>query len=187
MNEELKLVFDELKESCDRAIDHANIALGKLRAGKAMPSMLDAIHVEYYGSMVPLSQVANINTPDARTLVVQPWEKTLVNDIERAIINGNLGLNPMNDGDVVIISIPQLTEERRAQLVKQVKHETEQAKIGLRGARKDANDNIKKMQKDGLSEDLAKDAEGDVQKTIDQYSDKLDKMAEAKEKEIMTI
>lgn len=187
MDEELKMVFDELNEACNRAIDHAKVALGKLRAGKAMPGMLESVYVDYYGSSVPLNQVSNINTPDARTLVVQPWEKTLVPDIERAIINANLGLNPQNDGEVVIINIPTLTEERRTQLVKQVRHETEQAKIGLRSARRDANDYIKRLQKDGLSEDMAKTGEADVQKVIDQFTVTLDQLADTKEKEIMTI
>ncbi len=187
MNEELKMVFDELDESCNKALGHAKTEIAKLRAGKAMPSMLDSVHVEYYGSVVPLNQVSNINTPDARTLVVQPWEKSLVPDIERAIINANLGLNPQNDGEIVIINIPALTEERRTKLVKQVRHEVEQAKIGLRGARKDANDNIKSMQKDGLSEDMAKTGESDVQKVIDGFTARLDKLGDEKEKEIMTI
>lgn len=187
MDESLKPIFDNLKLGMDMAIDHLNKELHRLRAGKASPSMLDTVMVEYYGSRVPLNQVANINTPDARTLVVQPWEKTLVPDIERSIINSNLGYNPQNDGEIIIINIPPLTEERRKDLVKAAKREAENAKVSIRNIRKEANDEIKKLQKDGMSEDLAKNAEGDVQKSTDDYSGKVDQIFETKEKEIMTV
>lgn len=187
MDESLKPIFSKLNEGLDKAIEHLHKELGKLRAGKATPSMLESVMVEYYGSPTPLNQVANINTPDARTLVIQPWEKSIVQDIERAIINSNLGYNPQNDGEVIIINIPPLTEERRRDLVKNAKREAENAKISLRNERKDALDRVKQLQKDGLSEDMAKDAEADVQKQIDSYSSKIDKIFEEKEGEIMTV
>ena len=187
MSEALTPIFDELDDKMKDAISHLKNELGKLRAGRATPSMLDSVQVEYYGSMVPLNQVANVNTPDARTLVIQPWEKSILQDIERAIINANLGYNPQNDGDIIIMNIPQLTEERRGLLVKNVKAEAEHAKVSIRNARRDANDAIKKEQKNGLSEDLAKSAEDDVQKVIDETSKSIDTIAEAKEKEMMTV
>ena len=187
MTEELNPVFETLQEGMDRAITHAKQEFNKVRAGKAMPNMLDSVSVEYYGSNVPLSQVANISTPDARTIMVQPWEKSILPDIEKAIIVANLGFNPQNDGEQVIISVPVLTEERRMQLVKQVKSEAEQAKIGLRSARKDANESIKKMKNDGMSEDMAKTAEDEVQKRIDSHSAKIDAMVAEKEQEIMKV
>ncbi|MEY2924068.1 MAG: hypothetical protein RLZZ337_616 [Bacteroidota bacterium] len=187
MNEDVKLVLDELKEGSEKSLHHVVTEVSKLRAGKAMPAMLDGVTLEYYGSKVPLSQVANINTPDAKTLMVKPWEKNMIQEIEKAIMYANLGLNPQNDGEQVIINVPPLTEERRLQLVKQAKAEAEHGKIGLRSARKDALDMIKSLQKDGLSEDLAKDAEVDVQKVIDDYSKRIDDAIVQKEKEIMTI
>lgn len=187
MNEEVKLVLDMLKTDSTKSLDHVKAAIGKLRAGKAMPAMLDSVQVEYYGSKVPLSQVANVNTPDAKTLMVKPWEKGMLEEIEKAIMYANLGLNPQNDGEQVIINVPPLTEERRKQLVKQVKGESEHGKIGLRSARKEAIDEIKKLQKDGLSEDLAHDAEEDIQSIINDFSKRIDDSIAAKEKEIMTI
>ena len=187
MNEELELVMNELKEQLQKGYDHVVAELRKLRAGKAMPSMLDSVQVEYYGSKVPLSQVANVNTPDARTLMVKPWEKSLLEEIERGIAYANLGLNPSNDGEQVIINIPVLTEERRLQLVKQAKAEGEHGKISLRNARKDAMDMLKDLQKDGLSEDMTKTYEAEVQKMVDGYSDKIDNLITTKEKEISTI
>jgi ribosome recycling factor len=187
MNEDIKLVLEELKVHLEKSLHHVVSEIGKLRAGKAMPAMLDSVQVEYYGSKVPLSQVANVNTPDAKTLMVKPWEKSLLEEIERGIMYANLGLNPQNDGEQVIINVPPLTEERRMQLVKQAKGESEHGKIGLRSARKEAIDMIKMLQKDGLSEDLAKDAEGDVQKLVDEYNKKIDEAIAQKEQEIMTI
>jgi len=187
MDESLKPIFDELQDGMENAIEHLKVELGKIRAGKAHPSMLDSISVEYYGSNVPLNQVGSVNTPDARTLVIQPWEKTILKDIERAIINGNLGFNPQSDGEVIIINIPALTEERRLSLVKGVKAEAENAKIGIRNIRRDSNTEIKKLQKDGLSEDMAKDAEADVQKRTDEYSTRVDNIVIIKEQEIMTV
>jgi len=187
MDDSVKPIFDSVKEGMSKAIDHLNKELLKLRAGKATPSMLSSVMVEYYGSPTPLNQVANVNTPDARTLVIQAWEKAIVPDIERAIINSNLGYNPQNDGEVIIINIPPLTEERRRDLVKNAKKEAEYGKVSLRNIRRDANEAIKKLQKDGLSEDMSKDAEAEVQKLTDTYSDKIDAILVDKEKEIMTV
>ena len=185
--EEVKIVMQELKEHCEKALHHVNHEISKLRVGKAMPNMLDSVQVEYYGSKVPLNQVANVNTPDAKTLMVKPWEKGMLEEIERGIMYANLGLNPQNDGEQVIINVPPLTEERRHQLVKQAKVEGENGKIGLRSARKDAMDMIKSLQKDGLSEDLAHDAEVDVQDLINDFTKRIDDAIERKEKEITTI
>ena len=181
------MVMDELRESAESSLQHVAGAVGKLRAGKAAPSMLDSVMVEYYGSKVPLSQVANVNTPDPKTLMVKPWEKGLLDEISKGVMQANLGLNPQNDGEQVIINVPPLTEERRMQLVKQAKGESEHGKIGLRSARKDAIDMIKSLQKDGLSEDMAKDAEADVQKVINDFTQRIEDTISAKEKEIMTI
>ena len=181
------MVLDELRENAEKSVQHVATGVGRLRAGKATPSMLDSVMVEYYGSKVPLSQVANVNTPDARTLMVKPWEKGMIDEISKGVMYANLGLNPQNDGEQVIINVPPLTEERRMQLVKQAKGESEHGKIGLRSARKDAIDMIKSLEKDGLSEDMAKDAEADVQKIIADYSKRIDDTIDAKEKEIMTI
>lgn len=187
MNEDVKLVMDELIAQCKKSLDHVIAAVRKLRAGKAMPGMLESVQVEYYGSKVPLSQVANVTTPDAKTLMVKPWEKSMIEEIEKGIHYANIGLNPQNDGEQVIINIPPLTEERRKQLVKQAKSEGEDGKIGLRSARKDALDTVKMLKTDGLSEDMAKDAENEVQEVINNYTKKIDDVISAKEEEIMTI
>jgi len=184
---DIKSIIDYTKEHMDKSIDHTRVEFSRLRAGKAMPSVLDGVMVDYYGSNVPLNQIANVSTPDARTLVVQPWEKTMIPVIEKAIMQANLGLNPQNDGVIIMIAVPPLTEERRAGLVKQVKAEAEQSKIAIRNLRKDANEKIKKLQKDGMSEDLAKDAEVDVQKLVDIYIKKVDDLIAEKEKDIMTV
>ncbi|MCB9252380.1 MAG: ribosome recycling factor [Flavobacteriales bacterium] len=184
---DIKFILDHTRELMEKAIEHTRVEFSRLRAGKAMPSLLDGVMVEYYGSTVPLNQVANVNTPDARTLSVQPWEKTLIPDIERAILQANLGLNPQNDGTVIMIAIPILTEERRAGLVKQVKTEAEKSKISIRNIRKDAIEDIKKLQKDGLSEDLARDGEEEVQKIVNLYTKKIDDLIVEKEKDIMTV
>ena len=181
------MIMDELREGAQKSLQHVEAEVGKLRAGKATPSMLDSVMVEYYGSKVPLSQVANVNTPDAKTLMVKPWEKGMLDEISKGIMLANLGLNPQNDGEQVIINVPALTEERRLKIVKMAKSESEHGKIGLRSARKDAIDMIKALQKDGLGEDMAKDTEGEVQKVIDAYSKKIDETIAAKEKELMTI
>ncbi len=187
MQEEIELVLEDAKDKMNKALEHLDNELGKIRAGKASPKMLDGVLVEYYGSMSPLSQVANVSTPDPRTIAIQPWEKGLIGAIEKAILVANLGLNPDNNGEIVRINIPPLTEERRRDLVKQSKKECEDAKVSIRNARRDANDEFKRMKKDGLSEDLEKDAEADVQKVTDDFIKKIDVMFEVKEKDILTV
>lgn len=182
-----KQILDIAKSAMDKAIQHLESDLTKIRAGKANPAILENVMVDYYGSKVPISQTASVNTLDARTLVIQPWEKNMLAPIEKAIQVANLGLNPQNDGSIVRISIPPLTEERRKELVKMSKHMSEEAKIGIRNARKDAMENIKKLQKDGYPEDSAKNLEQKVQTTTDQYIEKCDKHLASKEKEIMTV
>ena len=187
MNEELDFIFDATKEAMENALTHLDGELQKIRAGKATPMMLNKVVVEYYGSLTPLNQVANVNAIDGRTLSVQPFEKSLLEEIEKGIAHANLGLNPQNNGESILINIPALTEERRVELSKQAKAEGEHAKVGVRNARKDANDEIKKLKNDGLSEDQAKDAENEVQKITDGYSVKIDALIDAKEKDIMTV
>lgn len=187
MNELIKKQLNDAKISMEKAVDFCDSELTKVRAGKAMPSMLDGVMVEYYGNPTPLSQVGNINTPDARTLVVQPWEKSLLGPIEKAIINSNLGLNPQNDGVVIRLNVPPLTEERRRDLVKKSKEEAEKGRIAIRNIRKDANEKIKRLKAEGVSEDEMKAGEAEVQKLTDAYIIKVDKLAEAKEKDIMTV
>ena len=185
--EEIELFLEEAKELMEKAIQHVGQELSKIRAGKAMPNMLDSISVEYYGNMTPISQVASINTPDARSLLIKPWEKAVLAEIERAIINSDLGLNPQNDGETIRILIPPLTEERRIQLVKQVKSEAEHGKVSIRNIRKEINDSLKTLQKEGASEDLVRDAEADIQNLTNAYTTKIDKLVEVKEVDIMTI
>lgn len=187
MEEELNMLFSITEDSMKESVQHLEKELLKIRAGKANPAMLEGINVEYYGTMTPLNQVSNVNTPDGRTLSIQPWEKQLLEEIERAIINSNLGLNPQNNGELIMINLPPLTEERRAQLVKLARSEGETAKVSIRNARKDANDSLKKLQKDGLSEDRAKDSEDEVQKLTDRYSKKVDELIDHKENDIMTV
>lgn len=187
MNEEVQMGLDEAKDAMKQALEHLKGELLKVRAGKASPAMLDSVMIEYYGSMTPISQVANVNTPDARTITVQPWEKAMLDEIAKGIINSNTGLNPQNNGDVIIINVPALTEERRKDLVKTAKAEGEKAKVSIRNQRKDAMDYIKGLKNDGLSEDLAKDAENEVQKIVDAYTKRVDELIENKEKDIMTV
>lgn len=187
MEEELQFIQETAEEGMKNALTHFNESLVKIRAGKASPSMLNSVKVDYYGTLTPLSQVANVNTPDAKTIKVQPWEKAMMEPIETAITYANLGLNPQNNGEVIIISVPPLTEERRRDLVKSARAESEHAKVSFRNVRKEANDSIKKLQKDGLSEDLAKDGEGEIQKLIDAYNAKAESEMDQKEKDIMTI
>lgn len=184
---EVKAIIDQMQDHMQKAIHHLEAELVKIRAGKASPSMLDGVLVDYYGSMTPLQQVANVNTPEARTIVIQPWEKAMIKPIEKAIIDSNLGLNPQNDGQLIRITVPPLSEERRKDLVKRAKAEGEHAKVGIRNLRRDANENIKKAQKAGLPEDAAKDAETKTQKITDDFIARVDKHLEAKEKEIMTV
>lgn len=187
MSELVKKQLEDAKESMNKAVDHVENELTKIRAGKASPQMLDGINVDYYGSPTPLSQVANVNTPDARTIVIQPWEKNLISAIEKAITDANLGVNPQNDGVVIRLSIPPLTEERRKDLVKKVKAEGEAGKVAIRNIRKDINEKIKKLQKEGVSEDDVKTGEAEVQKLTDTFIAKVDKHIEVKEKDIMTV
>jgi ribosome recycling factor len=184
---DVKLIIDETKLLMEKAINHLEAELLKIRAGKANPQMLDGLTVDYYGASTPLSQVANITTPDARTIAVQPWEKSMLAPIEKAIIASNLGFNPQNDGSVVRITIPPLTEERRKDLVKKAKNEAETAKVSVRNLRRDANEMIKKATREGLPEDIAKETETKVQNLTDIYVTKIDKHLESKEKEIMTV
>jgi len=187
MNELIGLQLEEATELMRKAISRTEAELTKIRAGKAMPSMLDGIFVDYYGSPTPLAQVANINTPDARTIVVQPWEKNILSTIEKAIIDSNIGLNPQNDGSVIRLNIPVLTEERRRDLVKKAREEAETGRIAVRNIRKDANESIKKFKNDGLSEDELKVGEGEVQKLTDKFIAKIDQLIAAKEDDIMTL
>lgn len=183
----LKQVLDQVKTNMEKAIDHAANEFSKIRAGKAHPSMLDAVKVEYYGELVPLSQVANVNTPDAKTIAIQPWEKNTLQAIEKGIIISNLGFNPSNDGSMIRVMLPPLTEERRKDIVKKVKAEAENAKVTIRTLRKDANEAIKKLQKEGLPEDEAKGGETTVQKTTDGFIKKIDELTSAKEAEVMHV
>ncbi len=185
--EEIDLILDETKSLMDKSVKHFASELSRIRAGKAMPNMLDSLQVEYYGNMTPINQVASINTPDARTLVVKPWEKSVIPEIEKAIINSDLGLNPQNDGELVRINIPPLTEERRQNIVKQVKAEAENARVSVRNVRKEMNDALKKLLKEGIAEDAVKGGEDQVQKITDSHISKIESMAADKEKEIMTV
>jgi ribosome recycling factor len=184
MNEEIEFIIDATKEQMQNAIDHLVKELRSIRAGKATPSMLANIMVDYYGSATPLNQVANVNTPDARTISIQPWEKSMLQEIERAIMIANIGFNPMNNGESIIINVPALTEERRRDLAKQAKAEAEHAKVGVRNARKDANNDLKKLD---ISEDLKKNTETDIQELTDAYVKEVDEKYTVKEKEIMTV
>jgi ribosome recycling factor len=185
MNEEITFILDSTKENMDGSIDHLIKAFAKIRAGKASPIMLSSVMVDYYGSSTPLAQVANVSTPDARTLTVQPWEKKMLQEIEKAIQAANLGFNPMNNGDLIIIAVPPLTEERRRELAKQAKAESEDAKIGIRTARQEANKEIRNL--DDASEDVKKNAEADVQELTNKYSKKIEDVLVLKEAEIMKV
>ena len=187
MSELIKKQVTETKALMDKAIDHCENELQKIRAGKANPSMLDDVYVDYYGTSTPLSQIGNVNTPDARTIVVQPWEKNMLGPIEKAIMEANLGLNPQNDGVIIRLNVPPLTEERRRDLVKKAKAEAETGKIAIRNLRKDANEKIRKLKTEGVSEDEMKVGEAEVQKLTDSYIAKVDLLSEAKEKDIMTV
>jgi ribosome recycling factor len=185
--EEIEFILDSTKESMNGSIAHLEKEFLNIRAGKATPQMLGSVFVDYYGSQTPLSQVANVSVPDARTITIQPYEKSMLQTIEKAIMVANLGFNPMNNGDNIIISVPPLTEERRRDLVKQAKTEAEDAKISIRNARKDANTEIKKLEKEGTSEDICKSAEDDIQKLTDGFIRKVDEHLAVKEAEIMKV
>ncbi|MBY0476484.1 MAG: ribosome recycling factor [Chitinophagaceae bacterium] len=187
MQEELTMILDDAEDHMKKAIQHLEVELVKIRAGRANPNMLDGIVVDYYGSPTPIGQVGNISVVDARTITIQPWEKNMLQPIERSIINSNIGLTPQNDGNIIRLFLPPLTEERRKELVKRVNAEGEHTKVAVRNIRRDAIEHIKKLQKDGLSEDAAKDAEKDVQALTDRYTIQIDKHLEAKDKEIMAV
>lgn len=187
MEEEIDFILDSTKESMEGSISHLEKEFLNIRAGKASPAMLGGVFVDYYGAATPLSQVSNINVPDARTITIQPYEKSMLQPIEKAIMVANIGFNPMNNGDNIIISVPPLTEERRRDLVKQAKGEAEDAKIGIRNSRKDANTEIKKLEKSGLSEDVGKGAEEEVQNLTNSYIRKIDELLSVKEAEIMKV
>lgn len=187
MEEEVQLVLDATNESMNTAVERLANELSKIRAGKASPAMLESVAVDYYGTMTPLSQVANMSAPDGRTIVVQPWEKGMLGPIEKAIMTANIGFNPMNDGTIIRISVPPLTEERRKELVKMVRTEGENSKVSIRNARRDANEELKKMKKDGLAEDACKDAEDNVQKVTDSFVKQVDDLLLKKEDDIMKV
>jgi ribosome recycling factor len=187
MEEEVMMQLEITRESMKGAISHLTAEQIKIRAGKANVHILDGITIDYYGAMSPLSQVASINTPDPKMIVIQPWEKNMIDPIEKAIMKANVGITPMNDGEMIRLVFPPLTEERRRDLVKQVKNQGETAKVSIRNARRDANEEFKKMKKEGLAEDLEKKAEAEVQKLTDDFIRKIDELVSQKEKEIMTI
>lgn len=185
--EEIQLILDDTRERMDKSVQFLIAELKKIRAGKASPSMLDGILVEYYGTPTPLVQVASITSPDSRTLFIKPWEKTIIPDIEKAIMNSQLGLSPQNEGENIIINIPALTEERRMILAKQIKSEGEKGKISIRSVRKESNEYIKKLSNEGVSEDSIKEGENEVQKITDQKINRIDEIVKNKEEEIKTI
>ncbi len=185
--EEIEFYIAHALESMEKSLIHTHAMMAKIRAGKAMPNMLDGLMVEYYGNQTPINQVANINSQDARTLVIKPWEKGIITDIERAIINSDLGLNPQNDGELIRINIPALTEERRVELVKMARNEAEHGRVSIRNIRKEANDNLKKLLKEHVSEDAVKQAEDEVQKLTDQHILKIEEIFKLKETDIMTV
>lgn len=187
MSEVIDMIIDEAAQSMKKAISHLETELSRIRAGKANPQILDGVFVDYYGASTQLAQVANITTPDARTISIQPWEKNMLGPIEKAIIASNIGLNPQSDGNIIRLFLPPLTEERRKELVKKVNGEGEQAKVSVRSIRRDSIEEIKKEQKNGLSEDAAKDAEGRIQGITDKYIALVDQHCKDKDKEIMTI
>lgn len=185
--EDSAFYIEHAQEQMERSLQHTNAAMAKIRAGKAMPSMLDGIMVEYYGNPTPINQVASINSQDARTLLIKPWEKSIVSEVERSIINSDLGLNPQSDGELIRINIPVLTEERRLELVKQARHEAEHGRVSIRNIRKDANDHLRKLVKEHVSEDEVRHAEDQVQKLTDDFISKIDNLLKKKETDIMTV
>lgn len=187
MSDEIAFILEDTQSTMQKGIGHLEAELTRIRAGKANPQMLEGINVEYYGSPTPIGQVANVTVLDARTIGVQPWERNMLQPIERAIIAANIGINPQNDGVLIRLFLPPLTEERRRELVKRVNVEGEQSKVAIRNIRRDAIEQIKKLQKDGLSEDVAKDAEKNIQDLTDRHITLIDKHLAAKEKEIMTV
>ena len=184
---DVKNLLNETRALMQKGLEHFEFELSKIRAGRASSGMLDGIEVDAYGARTPLFQVGNISTPDARTLSIQPWDATLVPAIEKAILQANIGITPQNDGKIIRLNIPALTEERRKDLVKQAKHQAEACRIAIRTVRKDANEKVKKLQKDGLPEDSVKQCETDIQNITNDFSAKIEKHLEVKEKEIMTV
>lgn len=187
MNENTRKLVSLTREKMEKALLHLETELSRIRAGKANPHILDGIHVDYYGTPAPLNQISNIGTPDPKTITIQPWDKNMIGPIEKAILASNLGITPLNNGEIIRINIPALTEERRKELVKQVKQEGEIAKVSIRNARREGNEELKRMQKEGLPEDEAKVGEIEIQKITDDLSNKIDKVIEGKDKEIMTV
>jgi ribosome recycling factor len=187
MEEEARFCIDMAQEKMDKAIGHLEDELTHLRAGKATPAILDGITIDYYGAITPLSQVSNIGTPDAKTIVIQPWDKSMLATIEKAILYANIGITPMNNGELIRLNFPPLTEERRREIVKQVKVFGENTKVSIRNARRDANEELKKLQKNGLPEDLEKESQDRVQHLTDEYIRKTDIIVTGKEKDIMTV
>jgi len=187
MSDDVTLILEDAQDSMQKALNHLETELIKIRAGKANPQMLDGLTVDYYGSPTPLNQVGNVSVMDARTLTIQPWEKNMLQPIERAIIAANLGVTPQNDGNIIRLFMPPLTEERRKEFVKRSNAEGEQSKVAVRSIRRDAIEHIKKLQKDGLSEDVAKDAEKRMQDLTDRFIGLVDKHLATKEKEIMSV
>jgi ribosome recycling factor len=187
MTDELELIRDEADERMEKSIRHLEYELSHLRAGRANPLLLDGINVDYYGTSTPLAQVSNINTPDAKSIIIQPWEKSMLAVIEKAILAANIGMTPMNNGEVIRINVPPLTEERRHQLVKQVRQEGETARISIRSSRKWFLDELKNLEKDGLPEDEEKNGQKIIQEITDKHIAKVDKIIEVKEKEILTV
>ncbi len=185
--EDIDFYLEHAEEMMDKAVKHLSGELTRIRAGKATPNMLDGVEVEYYGAMSPLNQIASVTTPDGRTLAIKPWEAKMIPEIERAIVNSDLGLNPQNDGELIRINIPALTEERRLALVKQAKAEAENGKVSIRNVRKDVNDSLKNLLKEGMAEDLVKGAEDEVQRLTDKHVEKIDQLLAHKEKDIMTV
>jgi len=187
MSEELQMIVDDAEESMQRGISHLEVELTRIRAGKANPGMLDGINVDYYGSPTPIAQVANISVLDVRTISIQPWEKNMLQPIEKAIMQANIGITPQNDGNQIRLFLPPLTEERRKELFKKASGEGEHSKVAIRNIRRDAIEQVKKLQKDGLSEDVAKDGEKRVQEMTDRYIALVEKHLAAKEKEMMSV
>lgn len=187
MSDDISKILSDTESSMNKALNHLEAELSKIRAGKANPNMLDGIMADYYGNPTPINQIANISVLDARTIAVQPWEKNMLQPIERAIMMANIGINPQNDGAIIRLFMPPLTEERRKELVKRCNAEGEHAKVAIRNIRRDGIEHIKKLQKDGLSEDICKDAEADAQATTDKYIALVEKHLTAKDKEIMAI
>ncbi|MCB2208857.1 MAG: ribosome recycling factor [Bacteroidetes bacterium] len=187
MNDDAILCLEEAEENMKHAIDHLEREFQKIRAGKANPNMLNGVRVDFYGVSTPIEQTSNINTPDPRQIIVQPFDKSTIHEIEKAILNANLGFNPQNEGEIIRINVPPLTEERRMELVKRAKIAAEDTKVGVRNARRQANEEAKKLEKEGMPEDDTKYLMDEIQKLTDTFTEKIDKLVEEKEKDILTV